>query len=198
MWNTNPVAVSSHEENDSWEVKAFAEDTRNVMGTTWPPRSYTCTFCKREFKSAQALGGHMNVHRRDRARLHQTQPNMIIPIISSSPPLLATQELAANGSLCQLYSLQKPNTMFNSSSLSNVKGNFSSPISVSPHHNNDKYMIFPTSVAPDSFNASLSNSSNNNRSTLPTKCKSNEKVTSDKKRKQTDSIVEGIDLELRL
>ncbi|CAN6236790.1 unnamed protein product [Urochloa humidicola] len=36
---------------------------------TWPPRSYPCSFCKREFRSAQALGGHMNVHRRDRARL---------------------------------------------------------------------------------------------------------------------------------
>ncbi|KAF2313946.1 hypothetical protein GH714_020777 [Hevea brasiliensis] len=31
-------------------------------------------FCKREFRSAQALGGHMNVHRRDRARLRQSPP----------------------------------------------------------------------------------------------------------------------------
>ncbi|KAL6532381.1 hypothetical protein OROGR_014351 [Orobanche gracilis] len=38
-------------------------------GFSWPPRSYTCSFCRREFRSAQALGGHMNVHRRDRARL---------------------------------------------------------------------------------------------------------------------------------
>ncbi|KAL6650305.1 hypothetical protein ACP70R_009230 [Stipagrostis hirtigluma subsp. patula] len=42
----------------------------------WPPAprsssSYTCGYCKREFRSAQALGGHMNVHRRDRARLRQ-------------------------------------------------------------------------------------------------------------------------------
>ncbi|GAB2301362.1 hypothetical protein Dimus_035390 [Dionaea muscipula] len=37
----------------------------------WPPRSYSCSFCKREFRSAQALGGHMNVHRRDRAMLKQ-------------------------------------------------------------------------------------------------------------------------------
>lgn len=41
---------------------------------SWPPRSYTCSFCKREFRSAQALGGHMNVHRRDRARLRQSSP----------------------------------------------------------------------------------------------------------------------------
>lgn len=37
----------------------------------WPPRCYSCSFCKKMFKSAQALGGHMNVHRRDRARLNQ-------------------------------------------------------------------------------------------------------------------------------
>jgi hypothetical protein len=45
-----------------------------VNGFSWPPRSYTCSFCKREFRSAQALGGHMNVHRRDRARLRQSPP----------------------------------------------------------------------------------------------------------------------------
>ncbi|TVU07130.1 hypothetical protein EJB05_47172, partial [Eragrostis curvula] len=33
--------------------------------------AYTCGYCRREFRSAQALGGHMNVHRRDRARLRQ-------------------------------------------------------------------------------------------------------------------------------
>eukprot|EP00252_Welwitschia_mirabilis_P019164 TRINITY_DN4373_c0_g1_i1.p1 TRINITY_DN4373_c0_g1~~TRINITY_DN4373_c0_g1_i1.p1 ORF type:complete len:218 (-),score=41.46 TRINITY_DN4373_c0_g1_i1:453-1106(-) len=51
----------------SWEEQAFAEDG----GSTWPPRSYSCNFCKKEFRSAQALGGHMNIHRRDRARLRQ-------------------------------------------------------------------------------------------------------------------------------
>ncbi|KAI4301134.1 hypothetical protein L6164_034446 [Bauhinia variegata] len=30
-------------------------------------RSYECMFCKRGFTSAQALGGHMNIHRKDRA-----------------------------------------------------------------------------------------------------------------------------------
>lgn len=31
-------------------------------------RSYECIFCKRGFTNAQALGGHMNIHRSDRAR----------------------------------------------------------------------------------------------------------------------------------
>lgn len=64
------VAASSF---DSWEEAAFAKEYAggDLWGCVWPPRSYTCSFCFREFRSAQALGGHMNVHRRDRARLKQ-------------------------------------------------------------------------------------------------------------------------------
>ncbi|KAF1895569.1 hypothetical protein Lal_00041849 [Lupinus albus] len=41
-------------------------------------KSYSCSFCKRGFTNAQALGGHMNTHRRDRARLKQSyEENMI-------------------------------------------------------------------------------------------------------------------------
>ncbi|KAL2454934.1 Transcriptional regulator SUPERMAN [Abeliophyllum distichum] len=47
-----------------------------LAGISWPPICYTCSFCKREFRSAQALGGHMNVHRKDRARLRQYSPPM--------------------------------------------------------------------------------------------------------------------------
>ncbi|KAK7373775.1 hypothetical protein VNO80_07195 [Phaseolus coccineus] len=57
-------------EDHLWEEQAFAKDAA-WSGCVWPPRSYSCTFCTREFRSAQALGGHMNVHRRDRARLKQ-------------------------------------------------------------------------------------------------------------------------------
>ncbi|RCV39799.1 hypothetical protein SETIT_8G252000v2 [Setaria italica] len=56
----------------SWEEQAFERDAAaHLGGCVWPPRSYSCTFCQREFRSAQALGGHMNVHRRDRALLRQ-------------------------------------------------------------------------------------------------------------------------------
>ncbi|KAL8102925.1 transcriptional regulator TAC1-like [Apium graveolens] len=78
MHMNNYVARSSHFEQStpsiqSWEEQAFAEDTGEgpIGGLIWPPRCYSCSFCKRIFKSAQALGGHMNVHRRDRARLNQ-------------------------------------------------------------------------------------------------------------------------------
>ncbi|KAL5701988.1 hypothetical protein ACHQM5_027264 [Ranunculus cassubicifolius] len=34
-------------------------------------RFYECVFCKRGFNTAQALGGHMNIHRRDKAKNKQ-------------------------------------------------------------------------------------------------------------------------------
>ncbi|KAK7277525.1 hypothetical protein RJT34_22539 [Clitoria ternatea] len=50
----------------------FGFEEHSTWGTSWPARNYACSFCKREFRSAQALGGHMNVHRRDRARLRSS------------------------------------------------------------------------------------------------------------------------------
>ncbi|CAA2954398.1 zinc finger protein 10-like [Olea europaea var. sylvestris] len=76
MWEKKKGDLNSHvfaSYGDSWEEQAFAEDAAGALGgCTWPPRSYSCSFCRREFRSAQALGGHMNVHRRDRARLKQS------------------------------------------------------------------------------------------------------------------------------
>ncbi|KAJ0027442.1 hypothetical protein Pint_35366 [Pistacia integerrima] len=78
MWTKRKHSLSSHFQSsntydDSWEEQAFAEDAAGSLGgCVWPPRSYSCSFCRREFRSAQALGGHMNVHRRDRARLKQS------------------------------------------------------------------------------------------------------------------------------
>ncbi|KAJ0984025.1 hypothetical protein J5N97_002381 [Dioscorea zingiberensis] len=67
-----PMVSNGSSSYESWEEKAFAEDSAaHLGGCVWPPRSYSCSFCRREFRSAQALGGHMNVHRRDRARLKQ-------------------------------------------------------------------------------------------------------------------------------
>uniref|UniRef100_A0A0E0KMQ6 C2H2-type domain-containing protein n=1 Tax=Oryza punctata TaxID=4537 RepID=A0A0E0KMQ6_ORYPU len=72
------------------------------FGFSWPllqrspssSSSYTCGYCRREFRSAQALGGHMNVHRRERARLRQCpNPNPChggrphpLPNLNLSPP----------------------------------------------------------------------------------------------------------------
>ncbi|GJU51693.1 transcriptional regulator SUPERMAN-like protein [Tanacetum coccineum] len=43
---------------------------------SWPQRNFMCNFCNKEYKSPQALGGHMNVHRKDRARLYSSPPSL--------------------------------------------------------------------------------------------------------------------------
>ncbi|KAK7268804.1 hypothetical protein RIF29_21513 [Crotalaria pallida] len=55
--------ISSDEESDDHQEEA--QDDTTTCGTK---RSYECTFCKRGFTNAQALGGHMNIHRKDRAK----------------------------------------------------------------------------------------------------------------------------------
>ncbi|GMJ09084.1 telomerase activator1 [Hibiscus trionum] len=55
---------TNHHLEDS---KSSSEETdrSDDLGTG---RSYECVFCKRGFTTAQALGGHMNIHRKDRAK----------------------------------------------------------------------------------------------------------------------------------
>ncbi|KAK6914054.1 hypothetical protein RJ641_021375 [Dillenia turbinata] len=73
---------SSSEENDQ-----SSEQVSDDIGTG---RSYECTFCKRGFTNAQALGGHMNIHRKDRAKTKQvvTPSSNVLSSSSSScvPP----------------------------------------------------------------------------------------------------------------
>ncbi|KAL3648804.1 hypothetical protein CASFOL_005207 [Castilleja foliolosa] len=84
----------------------------DIMGFSWPPRSYTCSFCKREFKSAQALGGHMNVHRRDRARLRLSPSNRdtlflgldnLNPSLNSNPSSCSSYNSCTNPSLSSIF-----------------------------------------------------------------------------------------------
>lgn len=52
-------------EEESTNSSEEVEQENNDLGIG---RSYECVFCKRGFNTAQALGGHMNIHRKDRAR----------------------------------------------------------------------------------------------------------------------------------
>ncbi|XP_044486354.1 transcriptional regulator SUPERMAN-like [Mangifera indica] len=72
--NKNSQNSSVVKLKDLWNSNSHNNGEEYLSGFSRPPRSYTCSFCKREFRSAQALGGHMNVHRRDRARLRQSPP----------------------------------------------------------------------------------------------------------------------------
>ncbi|XP_043692046.1 transcriptional regulator TAC1-like [Telopea speciosissima] len=49
---------------------------QQIQTQTQRVKSYDCNFCKRGFSNAQALGGHMNIHRRERAKL--IKPSTII------------------------------------------------------------------------------------------------------------------------
>ncbi|KAG0605570.1 hypothetical protein M758_9G069700 [Ceratodon purpureus] len=57
-------------------------------------RSFPCNFCDREFRNAQALGGHMNVHRREKnlakdlMQLRNHGGEGEEPPSSNSPPVL--------------------------------------------------------------------------------------------------------------
>ncbi|XP_061361446.1 probable transcriptional regulator RABBIT EARS [Gastrolobium bilobum] len=200
MWNPRD---EQKEEDESWEVRAFAEDTRNMMGTTWPPRSYTCTFCRREFRSAQALGGHMNVHRRDRARLHQPQYPAASPNTTTTTTTTTSsnyshfpphQELVANGGLCLFYHLPSPNTHSHSATLNACGESPSTLLSVSSYPQNNIIMMMPTcSPSFDMARAASSAAGINGFSSYSSK--GDEPTNSSTNRGQHH---EELDLELRL
>nr|XP_043620227.1 transcriptional regulator SUPERMAN-like [Erigeron canadensis] len=60
--------------NHKFKSTNYIFDQKDYYGFSWPQRNFMCTFCNKEYKSAQALGGHMNVHRRDRAKLRLSSP----------------------------------------------------------------------------------------------------------------------------
>ncbi|XVE57458.1 hypothetical protein DITRI_Ditri04bG0092100 [Diplodiscus trichospermus] len=214
MWNPK-AQLQEAADDDSWEVRAFAEDTGNVMGPTWPPRSYTCSFCGREFRSAQALEGHMNVHRRQRARLYQTQPAgtgaLINPtsssstIASSSTFLIPTQKFARNGGFCLLYQLPNPNRVFTSPPTNACSiDSPSTLLSISPCPSNN-LMATPSTtfpLTPPGFN----NFSSSSSLFYSTKAESSTTITSadnindgnNISRNCQETSIEKLDLELRL
>nr|QTJ02284.1 C2H2 ZF type transcription factor [Catharanthus roseus] len=210
MWNPN------QEEDDSWEIRAFEQDSGNI---TWPPRSYTCTFCRREFRSAQALGGHMNVHRRDRARLHQpsihtgnpkananTNASSSVVATTNSTLIIPAQEFVRNGGLCLLYSLHSPNNgILNPNKVNSCMDSPSTLLSISPFEGNN--LVCPNyppttytstyPITPQSVNSvSICQSSNN---TEPSASNSNDNNNPDTGEIKKDlEIEEELDLELRL
>ncbi|XP_010517767.1 PREDICTED: transcriptional regulator SUPERMAN-like [Camelina sativa] len=96
---SNRSITREEEEEEEEEEDTDGDHNRVIMNhyksyetglIPWPPKNYICSFCRREFRSAQALGGHMNVHRRDRAKLRQIpswlfEPQHHIPIANPNP-----------------------------------------------------------------------------------------------------------------
>ena len=132
--------------SSSWEEQAFAEDAAGPLGGfVWPPRSYSCTFCRREFRSAQALGGHMNVHRRDRARLKQSLCSDQTP--SSAPEI--QQSLQAGDSSSPFSSVSRASATVISQETSSEEA-YVSPFSSSI--TKEQQRLFPYLSSPDSRN----------------------------------------------
>ncbi|KAL6989841.1 hypothetical protein U1Q18_015591 [Sarracenia purpurea var. burkii] len=72
-----PSSEASSDENESNDPpEKLNGGTREAA-----VRSYECTFCKGGFSNAQALGGHMNMHRKDKAKSNKliSGPSVVSP-----------------------------------------------------------------------------------------------------------------------
>ncbi|KAK1437311.1 hypothetical protein QVD17_03102 [Tagetes erecta] len=65
------ITMSDQEDVPTNTIQEDHEDQDHVAPGS---RSYECIFCKRGLTSAQALGGHMNIHRKHRAK---SSPNCL-------------------------------------------------------------------------------------------------------------------------
>nr|GMD72036.1 transcriptional regulator SUPERMAN [Ipomoea batatas] len=83
------IAAATSDLNNNSDTSSGDEADRR-RGTEKPAaavgRSYECTFCKRGFTNAQALGGHMNIHRKDKLKAKQKSNNNNIPLQQGSSP----------------------------------------------------------------------------------------------------------------
>nr|GMD22229.1 transcriptional regulator SUPERMAN-like [Ipomoea batatas] len=65
--NISP-AHHRQQETVDWPAAEVQHNNNNDVDPMVLGRSYDCVFCKRGFNTAQALGGHMNIHRKNKDR----------------------------------------------------------------------------------------------------------------------------------
>ena len=103
-------------ERDSRAAQSDHETVRSPGPAVAPAPAtrpyYECVFCKRGFTTAQALGGHMNIHRRDRDRLKPAPPTRRPDAPATMygghsstypPPHLQAASPMSSGSFAMLY-----------------------------------------------------------------------------------------------
>ncbi|PHT46569.1 Transcriptional regulator SUPERMAN [Capsicum baccatum] len=66
------------------EVDQLQQDRQEYYYMGGGGRFYECVFCKRGFNTAQALGGHMNIHRKDKSTRNKPTTSTHNLLISSS------------------------------------------------------------------------------------------------------------------
>ncbi|KAK1399142.1 transcriptional regulator SUPERMAN-like [Heracleum sosnowskyi] len=66
---------SKYQQEDSTNSSGEEESDQADLQNSAISRSYECVFCKRGFTTAQALGGHMNIHRKDKAKTRPCEEN---------------------------------------------------------------------------------------------------------------------------
>lgn len=75
------------------------ESSKSITPNQSKTRTYDCTFCKKGFSNAQALGGHMNIHRKDKAKLRQNinsnldNPKLLLKPSSYSPMNISSPQV---------------------------------------------------------------------------------------------------------
>ncbi|KAK8491415.1 hypothetical protein V6N13_025201 [Hibiscus sabdariffa] len=113
-------------------------------------RSYECTFCKRGFTNAQALGGHMNIHRKDRAKAKEPRSSMV--------PNRAMNEESMNPRYVPTHEPSKYNPIFEAQTQGNVHVYFQAPVSSPrlPYGYYDCDFLAPAMPQPFSINEELS------------------------------------------
>ncbi|PIN02156.1 hypothetical protein CDL12_25333 [Handroanthus impetiginosus] len=65
-----------HEKHGNSDISSPENDQKSNEDSSGVGRSYECNFCKRGFTNAQALGGHMNIHRKDKAKVKAKHKNL--------------------------------------------------------------------------------------------------------------------------
>ncbi|KAL3530796.1 hypothetical protein ACH5RR_010118 [Cinchona calisaya] len=65
--NQQPTSQSQGGGNSEEEEGRLLSSPTTTQQLAEASRLYECSFCKKGFSNAQALGGHMNIHRKDKA-----------------------------------------------------------------------------------------------------------------------------------